>query len=92
MKLSKMDDEKNDCDGIEEKDGGIEKVKTITVNQLYKVIKKSNMMGYIDSEEALIRMIKKMIEGKPAIAMYFEFLTTKGKRLNFKILLKNLEN
>ena len=70
----------------------IEKLKTITVNQLYNFIKKSNMKGYIDSEEALIRMIKKMTEGKSAIAMYFEFLTTDAKKLTFKIDLKNLEN
>lgn len=70
----------------------IEKAKTITVNQLYKVIKNSNMMGYIDSEEALIRLIKKMVEGKSAIAMYFEFLATNGRTLTFKIYLKNLEN
>ena len=66
--------------------------KTITVNQLYEVIKNSNTMAYIDSEQALIRMIKKMIEGRPATAMYFEFITTKGKRSNYKIILKNLEN
>ena len=67
-------------------------MKTITVNQLYEVIKKSNMKGYIDSEEVLIRVIKKMVEGKSATAMYFEFLTTGGKKLNFKIHLRNLEN
>jgi len=50
------------------------------------------MMGYIDSEETLIRLIKKMVEGRSAVAMHFEFITTKGKRLNYKILLKNLEN
>jgi len=66
--------------------------KTVTVKQLYKFIKKSNVMSYIDSEETLIRMIKKMIEGKPAIAMYFEFITTSGKTLTFKIHLRNLEN
>jgi len=70
----------------------IEKAKTITVNQLYKFIKNSNMMGYIDSEEALIRVIKKMIEGKSAVAMYFQFITTDAKELTFKIYLKNLEN
>ena len=69
-----------------------EKVKTVTVNQLYKFIKNSNIMGYIESEEALIRMIKKMVEGRSAVAMHFQFITTHGKELNFKILLKNLEN
>ncbi|MCK4784531.1 MAG: hypothetical protein KAV87_12330, partial [Desulfobacteraceae bacterium] len=63
----------------------IEKPKTITVSELYKVIKNSNMMGYIDSEKALIRMIKKMVEGKPATAMYFDFFTVDGKTLTFKI-------
>ena len=66
--------------------------KTITVSQLYKFIKKSNTMAYIDSEKTLIKVIKKMIEGRPAVAMYFEFITTRGRTLNFKIDLKNLEN
>ena len=67
-------------------------IKTITVSQLYEHIKNSNMVGYIESEAALIRMIKKMIEGRSAVAMHFEFITAKGKRLNYKIILKNLEN
>ena len=70
----------------------IEKAKTITVNQLYKFIKTSNIMAYIQSEEALIRMIKKMVEGRSATAIYFQFITTDAKELNFKIHLKNLEN
>jgi len=78
--------------GIEEKYGGIEKPKTITVSQLYKFIKNSNIMGYVDSEETLIRTIKKMVEGKSATAIYFEFITTRGRTLTFKIHLKNLEN
>jgi len=49
-------------------------------------------MPYIESEEDLIRMIKKMVEGKPATAMYFEFFTTHGRTFTFKIHLKNLEN
>ena len=69
-----------------------EKVKTVTVNQLYKFIKKSNIMSSIDSEGALIRMIKKMVEGKSATAIHFEFITTHGRTINFKIHLKNLEN
>ena len=78
--------------GIEKKDGGIEKVKTITVSQLYGFIKNSNMMGYIESEQALIRMIKKMTEGKLATAVYFQFINTDAKELTFKVHLKNLEN
>ena len=66
--------------------------KTITVNQLYEVIKSSGVMAYIDSEKTLIKVIKKMIEGRPATAMYFEFITTRGRTLNYKIILKNLEN
>jgi len=66
--------------------------KTITVNQLYEFIKNSNMKDYIDSEKTLIRVIKKMVEGRSAVAMHFQFITTRGKELNFKILLKNLEN
>jgi len=66
--------------------------KTITVSQLYEHIKNSNVMAYIESEEALIRMIKKMTEGKGATAMYFDFFTVDGKTLTFKIHLKNLEN
>jgi len=69
-----------------------EKVKTVTVNQLYEVIKNSGVMAYIDSEKTLIKVIKKMIEGRPAVAMYFEFFTTRGRTLNYKIILKNLEN
>jgi len=69
-----------------------EKVKTITVSQLYEFIKKSNIMAYIESEAALIRMIKKMVEGRSAVAIYFQFITTDAKELTFKIYLKNLEN
>jgi len=67
-------------------------VKTITVNQLYKFIKNSNMMGYIESEEDLVRMIERMTESKGATAVYFKFITTDAKELTFKIHLKNLEN
>ena len=66
--------------------------KTITVSELYKVIRNSNMMGYIDSEEALIRMIRKMVEHRSAVAVHFEFFTAGGKTLTFKINVKNLEN
>jgi len=66
--------------------------KTITVSELYKYIKNSNMVDYIDSEEALIRMIRKMVEHRSATAIYFQFITTDAKELNFKIHLKNLEN
>ena len=70
----------------------IEKAKTITVNQLYKFIKNSNMVGYIESEEALIRVIKKMVEGRPARSVSFHFVTTNAKEFTFKINVKDLEN
>ncbi len=70
----------------------IEKVKTVTASQLYKVIRNSNMMGYIESEAALIRMIRKIVEHRSAVAVHFEFRTVDGKTLNFKIDVKNLEN
>ncbi|MBA7469711.1 hypothetical protein ES707_04984 [subsurface metagenome] len=66
--------------------------KTITVSQLYEHVKNSNMVSYIDSERALIRMIKKMTEGKSATAIFFEFFDVHGKSLTFKVHLKNLEN
>ena len=66
--------------------------KTITVSQLYEHIKNSNMVGYIESEEALIRMIRKMVEHRSAVAVHFEFITVGGKKLNLKVDVKNLEN
>ncbi len=65
---------------------------TITVSQLYKHIKNSNMMGYIDSEAALIRMIKKMTEGKPGSAICFHFVTPKSESLVFRVNLRSLDN
>ena len=50
------------------------------------------MAGYIDSEQALIKVIKKMVEGRSATAVHFEFLTVDGKTLTFKVHVKNLEN
>ncbi len=70
----------------------IKKAKTITVKQLYGFIKDSNMVGYIESEAALIRMIRKMTEGRPATAIYFQFVATKDKEMIFKINVKDLEN
>ena len=70
----------------------IEKAKTITVKQLYGFIKDSNMVGYIESEAALIRVIRKMVEGKSATAIYFQFVATKDKEMIFKINVKDLEN
>ena len=49
-------------------------------------------MAYIDSEAALIRMIRKMVEYRSAVAVHFEFITVGGKKLNFKVDVKNLEN
>ena len=66
--------------------------KTITVSQLYKFIKNSNMMGYIESEAALIRMIRKMVEGRPAKSVSFHFVTVDAKELTFKVHVKDLEN
>ncbi len=70
----------------------MEKVKTVSISQFYKFAKTTNLMNYIESEEDLIRMIKKTVEGKSATAVYFEFTKFDGTRLTFKILLKNLEN
>jgi len=67
-------------------------VKTITVSQLYEHVKNSNVMCYIESEAALIRMIRKMVEGRSATAVHFEFWAEGGKTLNFKVLVKDLEN
>jgi hypothetical protein len=67
-------------------------IKTVTVSQLYKFIQNSNMMGYIESEAALIRVIKKMTEGRPGSAICFHFVTTKAKSLVFKVHLKDLDN
>ena len=49
-------------------------------------------MGYIESEEALIRMIRKMVERRSAVAVHFEFRTAGGKTLKFKVQVKDLEN
>ena len=67
-------------------------IKTVTVSQLYKFIKNSNMVGYIESEAALIRMIKQMTEGRPAESISFHFVTTRAKSLVFKVHLRDLDN
>jgi len=67
-------------------------MKTVTTKQFYEFVKNTNMMGYLDSEAALIRMIKRISEGKNATAVYFEFFGFDGKTQTFKIDLKNLEN
>jgi len=66
--------------------------KTITVSQLYEHVKNSNMMGYIESEAALIRMIRKIVERRSAVAVHFEFWKVGGKKLKVKVLVKDLEN
>jgi len=66
--------------------------KTITVGQLYEHIKNSNVMGYIESEGDLIRMIRKIVEHRSAVAVHFEFWTVGGKTLKVKVLVKDLEN
>jgi len=50
------------------------------------------MMGYIESEAALIRMIRKMVERRSATAVHFEFRKVGGKTLKVKVLVKDLEN
>ncbi len=70
----------------------IEKAKTITVKQLYGFIKDSNMVGYIESEAALIRMLRKMTEGRSAKTVSFHFVTTDSKEVIFRIQVKDLEN
>jgi hypothetical protein len=50
------------------------------------------MMGYIESEAALIRMIRKMVEGRRAVTVSFHFVTSKAKEFTFKINVKDLEN
>ena len=67
-------------------------IKTVKVKELYELIKASNMVGYIESEAALIRMIRKMTEGRPGSAICFHFVTTNAKSLVFKVHLKDLEN
>ena len=66
--------------------------KTITVSQLYEHVKNSNVMAYIESEAALIRMIRKMVEHRSATAVHFEFWKVGGKTLKVKVLVKDLEN
>jgi hypothetical protein len=67
-------------------------VKTVTVKELYSHIKNSNMMGYIESEAALIRVIKGMTKGRPGSSVCFHFVTTNAESLIFKVHLKDLEN
>ena len=70
----------------------IEKAKTITVKQLYGFIKDSNMVGYIKSEAALIRMLRKMTEGRSATSVSFHFVTPDAKEIIYRIHVKDLEN
>ena len=67
-------------------------IKTVKVKELYELIKNSNMVGYIESEAALIRLIRKMTEGRPGNAICFHFVTPKAKSLVFKVHLKDLDN
>ena len=67
-------------------------IKTVKVKELYNFIRQSNMMGYIESEAALIRMIRKMTEGKSAKSISFHFVTPDSKELTFKVHVKDLEN
>ena len=70
----------------------IEKAKTITVNQLYKHIQNSNMMGYIESEAALIRLIRGMTKGRTAKTISFHFVTANAKELTLSVHVKDLED
>lgn len=67
-------------------------IKTVTVSQLYRFIKNSNMIGYIESEAALIRMIKQMTEGRAAKSVSFHFVNIDAKEFIFKVHLKDLDN
>lgn len=67
-------------------------IKTVTVSQLYNFIKNSNMVGYIESEAALIRMIRKMTEGRAAKSISFHFVNIDAKEFIFKVHLRNLDN
>ena len=66
--------------------------KTVSVSQLYRHIKNSNMVGYIESEAALIRMIKQMTEGKPGSAVCFHFVDIDAKEFVFRVHLRSLDN
>jgi hypothetical protein len=67
-------------------------IKTVKVKELYNLIKASNMIGYIESEAALIRMIRKMTEGRPGSAVCFHFVDIDAKEFVFKVHLKDLDN
>ena len=67
-------------------------IKTVKIKELYNFIKASNMIGYIESEAALIRVIKKMTEGRPATSISFHFVTSKAKEITYTINIRDLEN
>lgn len=66
--------------------------KTVKIKELYNFIRASNMMAYIESEAALIRMIRKMVQGRPATSVSFHFVTPNAKEVTYKINIKDLEN
>ena len=67
-------------------------IKTVTVSQLYQHIKNSNMFAYIESEAALIRMLRKMTKGRSATSVSFHFVTPDSKEVTYRIHVKDLEN
>lgn len=66
--------------------------KTVTIKELYSFIKGSNMWAYIESEAALIRMLRKMTEGRSATTVSFFFVTPDSKEFTYTINVKDLEN
>lgn len=67
-------------------------IKTVKIKELYNFIRASNMMAYIESEAALIRMIRKMTEGRSATSVSFHFVTPDSKEVTYRIHVKDLEN
>jgi len=67
-------------------------IKTVKIKELYNFIRQSNMMAYIESEAALIRMIRKMTEGRSATSVSFHFVTPDSKEVTYRIHVKDLEN
>ena len=67
-------------------------IKTVKVKELYDFLRTSNWKGYVESEAALIRMIRQMTEGRPAVSVSFHFVTHDCKQVTYKVNVKDLEN
>ena len=67
-------------------------IKTVKIKELYSFIKQSNMFAYIESEAALIKMIKQMTCDRPGSAVCFHFVDIEAKEFVFRVHLKDLEN